>query len=344
MTIVTAITARNNPTVLSQIGLQIIAHQRRVLPKLYTVKFADNYYPLNNFNTGILKMTSPHNMLWQKGNTFKELHELDHIFLMPNAWSAGSACILQEAGFPAIGTTSAGIAYDLGMPDYVNALSRDKALEATSKITQAVHLPISADAENGYGNEPADVAQTIQLFAESGVVGASIEDYSSNFGHSLYDRDLAVSRIKAAKEAAQKLPFPFVLTARAECYLINHPNPLNESIQRANLYREAGADCLFIPGISDAHTIATLVKEIDAPLSVVMGLTNSTLTLNELEQLGIRRVSVGGSLARATYGLIRKAAHEMLEQGTFTFADAQIPDNEMCRLFEKQLKSNSTMT
>jgi 2-methylisocitrate lyase-like PEP mutase family enzyme len=278
-----------------------------------------------------MKQSLPHQL--GKGEIFRDLHTADDIFVMPNAWNAGSACMLESADFPAIGTTSAGIAYCLGLPDYEGALSRDAALEETRRIAMAVSIPMSADTENGYGHEPVEVAETIRLFAEAGAVGASIEDFAASFGGALYDRSHAADRIRAAKEAAESLGFSFTLTARAECYLVGHPDPFNESVARANLYREAGADCLFVPGVKDAETIASLVNEVDGPISVVMGLTGNALSVSELASLGVKRVSIGGSLARATFGLIRRAAEEIHQQGTFNFAQEQVPDDELCRYF-----------
>lgn len=278
----------------------------------------------------------------QKGAMFRDLHTAEGIFVMPNAWNAGSACMLESAGFPAIGTTSAGIAFCMGLPDYEGVLSRDDALEETTRISNAVKIPVSADAENGYGHEPIDVAESIRLFAAAGVVGASIEDYSASFSTSLYERSHSVERIRAAKEAAVALGFPFTLTARAECYLVDHPEPFKESVIRANLYREAGADCLYVPGVKDAETIGALVREIDGPVNVVMGLAGNLLSVSELEALGVKRISIGGSLTRATFGLIRKAADEIREQGTFRFSETQIPDDDLCRFFSKRHSANET--
>ncbi len=272
-----------------------------------------------------------------KAAAFRQLHLADGLFVMPNAWNAGSACLLEAAGFAAIGTTSAGIAYSLGIPDYEGALSRATALEETARIARAVRLPVSADAENGYGHTPQAVAESIRLFADAGAVGASIEDHAASYGADLYERDLAFERIRAAREAATSTGFPFTLTARAECYLVGHPEPFAEAVARANLYREAGADCLYVPGVSDAGTIKALVEEIDGPLNVVMGLSTGALTLAELQALGVKRVSVGGSLMRATFGLVRRAAAEIREHGTFRFAEGQIPDQELSRFFASRL-------
>ena len=282
--------------------------------------------------------TMVQNLQAHKGAIFRDLHTAEGIFVMPNAWNAGSACMLEASGFPAIGTTSAGIAYCLGLPDYEGILSRDAALEETQRIATAVKVPVSADAENGYGHEPAEVAESIRFFAKAGAVGASIEDFAASFGGALYDRSHAVDRIRAAKEATESLDFPFTLTARAECYLVNHPEPFSESVARANLYREAGADCLYVPGVKDAETIASLAREIDGPINVVMGLLGNTFTVSELEALGVKRVSIGGSLARSTFGLIRRAAEEIRDQGSFQFAEEQVPDDELCQFFSVRVR------
>ena len=270
----------------------------------------------------------------RKGRLFRELHLADGIFVMPNAWNAGSACMLEAAGFSAVGTTSAGIAFCLGLPDYEGALSREAALDETRRIAGAVGIPVSVDAENGYGHAPEEVAETIRRVADTGAVGASIEDYSAAYGTgSLYARALSVERIEAAVAAAASLPFPFTLTARSEGYLVGHPSPFEESLARVNLYREAGADCLYVPGIKDAETIGRLVKEVDGPVNVVMGLAGSPMSVNQLEDLGVRRVSIGGSLARATFGVIRRAAEDVRDRGTFSYSKEQVPDDELCRFF-----------
>ena len=264
-----------------------------------------------------------------KGKAFKDLHSAEGIFVMPNAWNAG---MLEAAGFPAVGTTSAGISFCLGLPDYEGVLTREAALEETRRIAGAVRVPVSVDAENGYGHTPEEVAETIRRVAHTGAVGASIEDYAAAYGTGdLYDRVLAVERIEAATAAS--LPFPFTLTARAECYLVGHPNPFGESVATATSYREAGADRLYMPGIADAETIGRLVKEVGAPVNVVMGLAGTPMSVSQLEDLGIKRVSIGGSLARATFGLIRRAATEIRDDGTFGYAEDQVPDAELCQFF-----------
>ncbi len=274
-----------------------------------------------------------------KAGIFRALHERDETFVMPNAWNAGSACLLEDAGFSAIGTTSAGIAFCLGLPDYRGALGRDAAFEETKRIANAVSLPVSSDTENGYGHEPDEVAATITALGPTGVVGASIEDYGYGYeSGDQYPLELSVERIKAARAAADALDFDLTLTARAECYLRRHPDPLKESIKRANAYREAGADCLYVPGVNDIATIKTLVDEIDGPINVVMGLAGKPLTVTQLEDAGVRRISIGGSLARTTFGTIRRVADEIRHEGTFTYAKDQIPDAELGRFFRERLE------
>ena len=200
------------------------------------------------------------------------------------------------------------------------------------------------DAENGYGHTPEEVAETIRRVADTGAVGASIEDYAAAYGTGdLYDWALSVERIAAAAAAAAaSLPFPFTLTARAECYLVDHPNPFEESVARVNAYREAGANCLYVPGINDAETIGTLVKEVDGPVNVVMGLAGSPMSVARLEDLGVKRVSIGGSLARATFGTIRRAAEEIRDRGTFAWSEDQVPDAELCRFLAGHRNSSAS--
>lgn len=269
----------------------------------------------------------------EKGALFRSLHSSSGIFLMPNAWDPGSACMLAAAGFSAIATTSAGIAFSLGLPDYEGCISRSQMMECIHRITTAVNIPVSADLEAGYGEKPLDVAETIRLSIQAGAVGGNIEDYSGDPNVPLYDKELAAERIRAAREAADHTENPFTLTGRTDCYLVNTPNPFNEAVTRANLYREAGADCLFIPGVKDLKTISALVQEIDGPLNVVIGLSGMAFSVADLESAGVKRISIGGSLARTTFGIIRRAAQEMREKGTFSFTDQQIPDKELCKFF-----------
>ena len=268
-----------------------------------------------------------------KAEKFYKLHKGGDTFVMANAWNAGSAVLLEEAGFQAIGTTSAGIAFSQGLPDYQGSLSFDNALSETQKIASAVSIPVSMDAEDGYGSTPEEVAECFTKIAASGAVGAGIEDHPGGEGQRLYDIGEAVDRVRAAREATINLASPFTLTARAECFLVGQENAFAESVKRVNLYREAGADCLFVPGIKDLEVIRQLVSEVDGPVNVVMGLSGKPVSVAELKDAGVTRISIGGSLARATFGLVRNAAREILDQGSFGYASQQIPDAELCALF-----------
>lgn len=268
-----------------------------------------------------------------KAAKFHTLHEQNHTFVMPNAWDCGSAKMLAVAGFPAIATTSAGIAFSLGRPDSENAVSKVDMLDRVQQIAQAVNLPVSADLEAGFGIAPAMVAQTIQQAIQAGVVGGNIEDFSGDKVKPLFELMLATERIHAARLAADQMQIPFVLTARTDCYLVDHPEPFKEALKRAQLYCEAGADCIFVPGVRDLNTIEQLVMHIPKPLTVVVGLKGSPFTVQQLADIGVRRITIGGSLARATYALIRKAAQEMVINGQFSYAEEQIPDGELCAFF-----------
>jgi 2-methylisocitrate lyase-like PEP mutase family enzyme len=263
--------------------------------------------------------------------SFADLHR-DGCFLLPNAWDVGSARILAAAGFPAVATTSAGVAFSLGRPDHGFAregrVGRDTMIARIREIAAAVAIPVSADLEDGFGPEPETVAETIAMTIAAGAVGGNIEDFTGDRTQPLYDEALAVDRIRAARAAADE---PFVLVGRTDVLLVD--GPLDEAVRRANAYLAAGADCAFVPGAADAETIGTLVRELDGPLNVVMGLTGNALTLNDLRELGVRRVTVGGSIARAMYGHLLRAARELAENGTFSYADAQIPQSELNALF-----------
>ena len=266
------------------------------------------------------------------GRRFHRLHE-GGTFLMPNAWDTGSALLLETVGFEALGTTSAGIAYSLGKPDATGALAIDEALDETARIAGAVSVPVNMDAENGYSESPDAVAECIRQCIEAGAVGAGIEDYTQDPARPLYDRALAVERIRAAREAADASGVPFVLTARAECYLYRVPGAFAESVARSNLYREAGADCLYTPGVRDRGEVAALVREIDGPMNFVVGKGMADYTLSELGELGIRRVSIGGSLMRATFALAERVAAEMKREGRFDWAADQLDAADFDRLF-----------
>jgi 2-methylisocitrate lyase-like PEP mutase family enzyme len=265
---------------------------------------------------------------------FAALHSAKPGFIMPNAWDAGSALILAAAGFPAIGTTSAGVAFSLGKPDYAVAdrrlgVSRDEMLERLTEIAAAVPIPVNGDLEAGYGDAPEEVAATVSAAIEAGLAGCNIEDRQPAAG--LYDEALAVERIRAARAAIDATGSRFVLTARCDALL--QSKDLREAIARSNRYREAGADCLFTPGASDLRSMTMLAREIDGPLNMVMGLGNADGAAHEWLDAGVQRISVGGSIARAALGLVRRAAEELRDKGTISFAKDQIPQAELNALF-----------
>lgn len=273
--------------------------------------------------------SSPQLSQADKARTFRALHESTEGFIIPNPWDVGTAHLLAGMGFKALATTSAGLAFSLGRPD--NALSRDHVL-AHLRSLSAIDLPVSADLENGFGDAPEEVAQTIRLAAEAGVVGGSIEDATGRADDPIYARDLAVERIRAAAEAARAQPFPFTLTARAENHLHGR-NDLADTIARLQAYQEAGADVLFAPGLVTREDISTVLREIDRPLNVLMGLGAVTLDAKTLFGLGVRRISVGGSLARAAMGAFLNAANELREHGTFTYASKAVSHREINAMF-----------
>lgn len=256
----------------------------------------------------------------EKGEAFKALHERQGAFIIPNPWDVGSARLLALLGFEALATTSAGHAFSLGKLD--NSLNRDETIEHGSSIAAATDLPASADLGNGFGDEPETAAETIRLAAQAGLAGGSIEDFTQRPDDPVYPIKMAAERVRAAAEAAHSFPFPFVLTARAENYLLRRPD-LKDTIRRLQAYQEAGADVLYAPGLTSKDDIAAVVSSVDRPVNVIMGLEGVQLSLSELAALGVKRVSVGSALSRAALGALLRGAREMREHGTFTFsADA----------------------
>lgn len=271
------------------------------------------------------------------GERFAALHRgLGGGFIMPNAWDAGSAILLANAGFPAIATTSAGIAFSLGRPDYGEdpalAVPRSSMFARIAEITEAVDVPVNADLEAGYGDTPEAVAATVSEAIASGVAGANIEDRNPVTGR-LYDAGLARERISAAVEAVGAAGRPFVLTARCDAGLVGES--LDEAIVRLRSYQAAGAGCLFAPGFSDVASAEILIGELDAPLNFVAGLGAASAAPRDLIALGARRISLGGSIARSALGLVRAAAEELRDSGTIDFAARQIAQDELNMTFSK---------
>jgi 2-methylisocitrate lyase-like PEP mutase family enzyme len=281
----------------------------------------------------------------ERARRFRDMHQEEGCFIIPNAWDIGSAKMLQAAGFTALATTSAGIAFSLGRVDHGYApaharVDRDTMLARVRDMAQELTIPLTADLEAGYGTSPEAVADTIQRALDAGVAGGNIEDFSGDKHKPLFDLELAVDRIRAAREAIDRHGAPFVLVGRTDSYQIA-PDSLSECIRRGNALREAGADCIFVPGVSDVKTIEQLVREIHAPINLVMGLSGSPLSFAQLKSLGVRRITIGGSLARAVYFHIAQAAKEMLEHGTFSFGSNQVAHGELNRIFEASLPTTS---
>jgi len=257
----------------------------------------------------------------EKAQTFKALHERPGVFVIPNPWDAGSAKMLAHLGFEALATTSGGMAFSLGKPDAEKAITLPEVLENARAIAAATPLPVSADLENGYGDTPEQCAETILLAAQTGIVGGSIEDATGLPNGPIYNFDLSVERVKAAVAAARSLPFHFMLTARAE-NLIHGRIDFKDTIRRLEAFAEAGADVLFAPGLKTREEIAIAVKAVaPRPISVLLGLANVKLTVNDMAEIGVKRISVGSSIARAAYDAFYKGAQEIRQTGTFNFAN-----------------------
>lgn len=261
------------------------------------------------------------NSTQQKFNTFCKLH--DEIFVIPNPWDAGSARILSAMGYTALATTSAGYAFSVGKRDSDAGLSRDEILINAKAIVEATDLPVSADLENGFGAAPETCATTIIEASRIGLVGGSIEDATGDSDAPIYEFEAALDRVAAACEAARDLPF--LITARAENYLHGCAD-LDDTIKRLVAFEAAGADVLYAPGLPDLNAISEVCSSLSKPVNVVMGLSGPTYSLEQLKQAGVKRVSVGGSFARAAIGGFMRAAEEVLTHGTFGYAKDAIPD------------------
>ncbi len=249
---------------------------------------------------------------------FRELHYRDHAFVIPNPWDAGSARILTAMGFEALATTSAGFAFSRGLKD--GGVMRDAVLAHCREIVAATPLPVSADLENGFGDSPEEVAETIALAGATGLAGGSIEDYTRAPDAPIYGFDQAVERIAAATEAARRLDKDFVLTARAENFLHARPD-LDDTIRRLQAFEKAGADVLYAPGLTDLEQIRTVCASVSKPVNVVMGLRGPGFSVAALSAAGVKRISLGSSLARLAYGELLNAAMEVRHNGTFTFGE-----------------------
>ena len=268
----------------------------------------------------------------EKFEEFKALHFSSSAFVVPNPWDAGSARVLSSMGFKALATTSAGYAFSVGKRDSFAGLSRDEILENASAIVCATDLPVSADLEDGFGASPEACAETVRLSCDVGLVGGSIEDATGNPDHPIYELSAAVDRVEAAAEAAGGTPF--FLTARAENYLWDRPD-LDDTIARLQAFSAAGADVLYAPGLPDIAAIKLVCSEVDKPVNVVMGLQGPTYSVKELSAAGVARISVGGSFARAALGALKRAAEEVLIDGTFSYADEAMSGRALSQLMSQ---------
>ena len=265
----------------------------------------------------------------EKASRFRKLHEGAGAFVIPNPWDVGSARLLASMGFQALATTSAGYAFTMGLCD--NEVGLGQMMSHVAELVAATDLPVSADLENGFGDEPEAVAQTIRMAAAAGLVGASIEDATTRPEDPIYAFELAVDRVRAAAEVVRALPFPFMLTARAENFLVGRRD-LADTIARLQAFQEAGADVLYAPGLTTREDIKSVVDAVDRPVNVIMGLPGVRLSVDDLSQIGVKRISVGSAFARAALGAFLRAAREVREEGTFTFGDEAVGYKDISEL------------
>ncbi len=273
---------------------------------------------------------SPRPSIADKRRSFQQLHQ-SGCFVIPNPWDVGSALYLQQLGFKALASTSAGFAWSQGRAD--NAISRDMALAHLQAMVEATDVPINADFESGFATDAAGVGESVRLAVEAGVAGLSIEDSTGDASRPLFDMDVAVQRLRAARQAIDKAGGDTLLVGRAECFLVGRPD-LAETIARLQAYAHAGADCLYAPGIRTPEQIRAVVAAVaPKPVNLLIGWP-SELTVPMIEALGVRRISVGGAMARTAWGGLTRAATALLEQGSFAgFADAA-PGKLMNELFQ----------
>jgi 2-methylisocitrate lyase-like PEP mutase family enzyme len=268
-----------------------------------------------------------------KAELLKALHHGEKPLVLPNAWDIGTAIIAAEEGFPAIATTSAGVAFALGLPDG-EAITLDEMAAVVGAIANRVNVPVTADMEAGYGDRPENCADTVRATISAGAVGLNLEDGIDHVAGSVYDFDLAVERIQAAREAADQTGIPIVINARTDVYFSGTLSPeekLIETVRRCNAFLEAGADCAFVIGPGVTKNIPDLVKEIDGPLNIVAGFGG--YTVNDLAELGVSRISLGGMLSRATLGYYRDTLKQLKENGRLDFSDIAIPHGDLNKLF-----------
>jgi len=271
-----------------------------------------------------------------KADLFRQLHDRKRLLVLPNAWDVASARIFEEAGFPAIGTTSAGIAYSLGYSDR-ERISREEMAAAIRRIAEAVRIPVTADVEAGYGGRTSDIVETVQSALEAGAIGVNLEDATHNRKKALFDVEVQVDRIHAARSAAKKAGIPMVINARTDVFLLSggsEVDRLDAVILRAGAYHRAGADCLFVPGVADRSLIKVLASSLPGPLNILAGLGTPSVAV--LQKLGVARLSVGSGPMRAAMGLTRRIARELRTTGTYdALMEGAIPYAEMNKLLAR---------
>jgi 2-methylisocitrate lyase-like PEP mutase family enzyme len=267
--------------------------------------------------------------------TFRKLHAAG-CFVIPNPWDRGTAKYLRHLGFHALATTSAGFAFSRGLPDAAWAITRDDMLAHIAEIVRATDLPVNADFESGYASDPERVAANVLACVNTGVAGLSIEDNTGNSSAPLYDLPLAVERIEAAHAAIDASDSGVLLTARAECYLVSHPDPFRESLRRLEAYAAAGADVLYAPGVTKREEMQAIVSALSPkPVNILMS-SNIGLRVSDLAEMGVRRISVGSSLARTAWAGFINAATELAERGSFGGFDRIAPFGELNAFFQKE--------
>jgi 2-methylisocitrate lyase-like PEP mutase family enzyme len=273
----------------------------------------------------------------EKAEHFRKLHQGPRILVLPNAWDVASARILEELGYPAIATTSAGIAFSLGYPDG-QRVSRDQMLEVVARIAHAVRVPVTADMESGYGTTVKDMTETAKALIVVGAIGLNLEDVTGDNESSHVEVKLQVEKIGAIREISASLGVPLVLNARTDIYLMPigpAETRFDRTVERLRAYRQAGADCLFAPGVQDRETIAKLVGALAAPLNIL--LTPACPPLRELEKMGVARASAGSAAMRATLGLLRRIGKELMEAGTYSLLqDGAVPFAEVNRILARK--------
>ena len=274
----------------------------------------------------------------EKAISFQALHEREGAFIIPNPYDIGTARLLAYLGFEALATTSAGCAFALGQRDYT--LTREQVLAHAAEIVAATDLPVSADLEGGFGDDPETVAGSFRQAVATGLAGGSIEDSTGRQDDPIYEHELAVERVRAAAEVANALQFPFMLTARCENYLAGKPD-LKDTIARLQAYQGAGANVLYAPGLRTKEDIAAVVSSVDLPVNVLMALQGVSFTLAELSELGVKRVSVGSALSRAALGAFLRAARELKEHGTFTFTDEAVSYQDVSAMLSSAANSGA---